>query len=385
MAFTREQLAEFEKKPQTQVSDKVSPFTGKEETAAAPADETQDPPADESAVVTVDDDDDTDLETTPSGDETETAPDGQGDGTSDVIETEESSTSTTATPSGETETDGGARTEGSTTQPPPKKGSARERIQELILERDGLRAYGSYSQEQLAAKDKEIEELRQKIAAGTTARTVTQDEPAPVMGDPQIGYDPDKFQAATLAWAKRQAEKAAKAATPTAPTLTPEAKKILDAFAARAAKFAETHPDYVEAVAALPQWKQKTAKVLITADDGPDLLHWLGTHKAEAVRIARLSEEDQLLELGSIRKDVKRGTTVIPPKKETPEPGASKTPAPKKSPSSAPPPPTRLPAGNRSQARDIQDPGLSMDEFVRRDREERLAQKARSRKLRGLS
>jgi hypothetical protein len=382
MAFTREELAEYEKRPQVQVDDKINPFTGK----TPPAATKQDPPADESVTV----EDDADLGTPPSGDEVVTDPDEQGDGTSDENGANgDPSTPDPAAPSGETETTETTEDDGSTVTPPPKKGSAAERIQEVIDEREGYKAYGTYAQEVIAAKDAEIAELRKKVTTPTPAATATQAEPAdpmPSMEDPGINYDPTAFNREVKAWTDRELARRSKAAATAASAPNTELQKVVETYNARAAKFAETHKDFVTAVSTLPTFGPLAARTMILSEDGPDLLYWLGRHKVDAVRIAKLPPEDQLLELGTIRATIKQGKPVIAPKNATPASDASKTPTVKttKSTSNAPPPPTRVPAGNRSQARDIQDPGLSMEDFARRHYEGRQSQREASRKLRGL-
>lgn len=375
MAFSREDLETYEKRPQTQVDDKTNPFTG------------QTPPADESATV----EEDADLEAAPSGEETETAPDEQGDGTSDETGANvDPSTTDSADPSGETETTETPETEGSTTRPAPKKGSAAERIQEVIDEREGYKAYGVYAQEQLAARDKEIADLRKKQVAPVTTKTAPAAEPEeamPLMDDPRVNYDPVKYNEEVAAWADRRTERRLKAAAAAAPTQNTEVQEILKVYNERAVKFSETHKDFVEVVTTLPVFSPPMSRTMVLAEDGPALLFWLGKHKVDAIRIAKLSPEDQLMELGAIRTTIKRGNPVIPPKTTPPAPDASKTPVKvvTKSTSNAPPPPTRTPAGGRAQARDVQDPTLTMEDFARRHYGERQTQRANSRKLRGLS
>jgi len=332
----------------------------------------------EDVTVTVETEDDAD----PSSDATETPPDDQVDGTSDETDANEESSTSDAAPSGETETDK-EQTDGNTEKPAPKKGSAAARIQELVDERDGYRAYGEYAQEGLAKLNAEIAELKKRVPEPkpTTVGTVATD-PMPTMEDADVNFNPQLFTTKVKAWMDRTVESRLKATPAPATTETPEA--IAEKFNARANAFAKDHPDFAAKIKLLPQFSQGVARVLVTGDDGVKILHWLGNHKSEAVRIAKLSPEEQLLELGTIRSTIKKApATVIPPSTKTTDPqGAAKTPAKPKSTSSAPPPPRPIAGGGRREARDVQDPGMSMEEFARQHRESKSASREASRKAR---
>jgi hypothetical protein len=341
----------------------------------AAKEENKEPPV-EDVTVTVDTDDDA----APSSDATETPPDDQVDGTSDDKDENEESSTSDAAPGSETETTK-EQTDGNTEKPAPKKGSAAARIQELVNERDGYRAYGEYAQEQLAAREAVIQELKKKVPEPKPTTTgATTVDPMPTMEDADVNYNPQIFDAKMKVWVDRTVEAKVKAkAAPANP-----ADSIVEKFNERANAFAKDHPDFAKNTALLPTFSQPVAKVLVTGDDGVAILNWLGTHKSEAVRIAKLSPEEQLLELGSVRSIIKKGSgTVLPPSTKTSEPsGASKSPAKPKSLSNAPPPPSRLPAGGRRDARDVQDPNMGMDEFARQHREAKAAAREASRKQR---
>lgn len=322
---------------------------------------------------------DTDDVADPSSDATETPPDDQVDGTSDDKDVNEESSTSDAAPSGETEPDK-EQADGNTDKPAPKKGSAAARIQELVDERDGYRAYGEYAQEVLAAREAELQELRTKVPKPTPTTAAAVD-PMPTMEDADVNYNPQAFQVKMKAWVDRTVERQVKAKAAPASAETPET--IAEKFSARANAFAKDHPDFASNTALLPKFSGQVNRILVTSDDGLVVLDWLGKHKAEAVRIAKLSPEEQLLELGSVRATSKGSGKVLPPSTKSSEPqGASKVPAKPKSTSNAPPPPSRVPAGGRAVARDIQDPSMSMDEFARKHREEKNAAREASRKLR---
>lgn len=373
MAFTREELSEQEKKPQTPVGDDVSPFTGKT-------------PAEEAAS-------DSDPDADPSGDGgTQTDPDDAGDGGNGGETTGDSPTSTDADPSGETDSNGGEQSGGEPVKPVPKKGSAAERIQELVDERDGYRAYGEYAEKQIQARDKELSELRAKVPATAAKPAVKEepDEPFPKLEDPDVDYDSVKLEAKVKGWTNKKIEKA-KAANPAPQTGANDPKAVETAFMGRVGEYVKTHTDFETTVKTLPPLAPQAAAVVILGEDGPALLYYLGKHRKDAVRIAQLPERDQLMELGYIRAQLKE-SEVLPPNQgdkpaakggDLPAPGA-KSQAKPKTPSGAPTPPNRVTGGGTSQTRDIQDPNLDMAEFARRHREARVKGREAARTARGL-
>ena len=98
-----------------------------------------------------------------------------------------------------------------------------------------------------------------------------------------------------------------------------------------------------------------------------------------AVRIAKLAPDAQLLEIGRIIGEIERSKADV----KTTQPGAK--PGAKKSITQAPPPPKPTPAAGRVQGRDIQDPGIGMEEFARQHRTAKQADRLQARKLRGLA
>lgn len=373
MAFTRDDLKAYEEQPQTQVADDVNPFTGEptpRAQATTDAAASPDPAADPSG--------DEDLSTDPTASE---------DGAAGGDTSSASPADTSVAPSGETDPEAAP-------QAAPKKGSAAARIQELVGERDDYRAYGEYAEEQIRNRDKMIAELNARLATSPAAAPAPKEEPEPPfpnMADADIQYDDAKYQEKVKQWAKQKAEReAAKAATTTSASAseTPQqqAQRELSTFLTRAQSFAKEHPDFDEVTKTLPVLAADAAREVVLGEDGPAILHYLGKHKAEAVRIARLSPAQQLMELGVVRTKLpKAGDTVIPPKnQQTPAAGASTNQPKPKAPSSAPTPPTRVAGGGTPVAKTISDPNLSMAEFARLHRQERVDRKSTSRKARGL-
>lgn len=378
MGFTRDEMANYEAKPQNQVDDKVNPFTGNVTPAAK----------------TLDDDDQNGAD--PSGDELdETDPDEQGDGTSDENQLD-SSTNTSADPSGETETNESQEQDGNTVQQQPKKGSARERIQELVEERDGYRAYGEYAQEQIAASNARVTELTERLEkAGKSeaqiAAAVAKSEPAgpvPTYEDPDVNYDPAKFKAKMDLWVNKtvtaQVQEVVKTLAPQSKA-EDEGQKVVAAFTARIETAKTTHEDFEDVVKPLPRLSEGAARRVVLSEEGPEILYYLGKHIKEAVRIVRLSPDEQIEEIGAIRAQIKKAKSVLPSKTDKTDTTSRQTatvPAKPKSQSNAPVPPTRIPAGGRAQPRDVTDPGMGMEEFARRHRQERVTAREQNRMAR---
>lgn len=383
MGFTREEMATYEAKPQTQVSDKTNPFDAEAQPAKPAAEKT--PPAakvqeQEAASSVASDSDPADLE----------------DGTSGA--TAESSTAITEPDSGadlEEETgEAAAAEEGAdTTQQPLKKGSARARIQELADERDGYREFGRQQTEYSKALREENARLRAlaegKPAAAAKPLTPAADTlgPMPQLTDNDINFDPAKLAEKQTVWMEKKiaagVQQSVKAALDQTTGQQTE-EQIKAVFGTRVEEFKQEHKDWLKVVnhPDLPQLSPAASKVMLKSEFGPALLYHLGNDIPLAQRIARMDPEDQVAEIGEIRRELK--VKALAAAAANPKPVAGAKLPPKKSVSNAPPPPNRSPAGNRSQERDIQDPGLSMDDFAQRHREQRNTARMQSRQARGL-
>lgn len=376
MGFTLEDLAAYEKKPQTQVDDKANPFDANAPAAITPVVKT---PADKSV-----------QGSATSADDLASDPADPGDGTLD--DTADSSTAITDPDSGadpDAVTDPPSDPSEDTGQQPPKKGSARERIQELADERDGYREFGRQLTEHSKALREENARLR-ALAEGKPApgaakpATVESIGPMPQLDDPGIDFDPKKLADKQSDWMKKTiaAEVQAGVKTVLAQTTGQQtADQIQTTLQTRIDKFKQNHKDWDTVVKnpALPVLNPAATRVVVKSELGPEILYHLGTNVELAHRIARMEPEDQVAEIGEIRKELKEKAKTSP---QPPVNGAK--PVPKKTVSEAPPPPSRTPAGNRSQERDATDPGLSMDDFARRHREGKNAARTMSRKARGL-
>jgi hypothetical protein len=362
--FSRDSLATYEKQTPTEVPDVTA-------TAADIDSQASEKPA-------------ADDTTTPSGDDGDSVDQSAtGDGTSD--DNADSSTASDE-PSIETDTDGkGAEAkadEDANAAPPPKKGSAAARIQELLDLTEGYKLYGKQRDAQIAEAQAEIARLK-KESGTPSSKTETKpapqakEDPMPRLEDPEINFDTDKLEVKMRQWIRSEATKAAApAAAEVIKTnnLTAEQQRVASEFNTRLETFAKDHPDFEKVVLKNPvlianQLSKEASAVMVKSPLSSELMYYFGNNTAEAVRIAKLPAEDQLVELGSIISQVKATKASGKPAPKGENTGAGAKPAAKKSLSQAPPPPSPTKGGGRAQERDLTDPGLDMDEFARRHRE----------------
>ena len=362
MAFTRDDMAAYEAKPQIQV-EIVSPFA---ETPATPAATTPETPAAEVAATT----------DAPSAD-VETDPAALGDGTSG--ETDPATTPVAAAdPDGEVEPP--------TAAAKPHKGSAQERITELVDEKNALRKYGDHMSTAVKALTDEIARLKATVATTPAAATTPEvpaapavdTDPAPSMEDADVAFDVTKFAKKNAEWTRRQIAKGIEEGVSQVATKQ-TAQQTREAFQTRVDTFEAANPDFKVVIGNpnLPQLSPDAVREITTTEDGVAILYHLGKNVDIATRIAKLPQSQQMVRIGEIRAQLK-AATVVPPA------GAVK-PVKPKSTTQAPPPPTPTAAGSRATERPITDPALSMDEFVRLERERKNAERVAKRNARGLS
>lgn len=360
MAFTREDVATYEQQPQTQVE---LPTSVVEVAADTPVVEP------------------VSTEATPAADGADADATAEGGSSADDVEGEP------ATPSGEPS---------AATDPP--KGSARARIMELVDERNAYKKFGSVAEQRIADLEAQLAATRgtkPAAAAETTAvaaDTATDDDPAPSPEDADVQYDPVKLSQKTARWLKAQVDKGVKAGVAQALNTDKSATAAVaarQAFDARVDAFEKT-PEGKEFRArlsadGLPKLPPPVGHKIGTDEMGPAILNVIAADVASAKEFAALPVEDQLVRIGEIKADLKAKAKAAPAAAAA----AAATPAAKpvkqpKTVSTAPPPPTRVPAGANSQKRSLTDPTLSMDDFVRLDREEANAARAAKRAQRGL-
>jgi hypothetical protein len=130
--------------------------------------------------------------------------------------------------------------------------------------------------------------------------------------------NPDAYDRALIDWSTRRATLIAKAEATKAveeaqKTQKADAEKaeterqnrvVAEQFAARKAKFAETHPDYEDVVERDDlQITIPMAHTIMTDDDGPAIAYYLGQNPEQAARIAEISKTNPVkavAELGRI-------------------------------------------------------------------------------------
>jgi len=361
MAFTREDLATFEQQPQTMTE---LPVAVVEVAADTPVEE-------------------------PVSTEATPAPDGaDADDTADGGSSADDSEGEPATPSGEPS----AATE-------PQKGSARARIMELVDERNAYKKFGSVAEQRIADLEAQLAASRGTNPAApatetpaVAAETATDDDPAPSPEDADVQYDPVKLSQKTAKWLKAQVDKGVRAGVAQALNSDKSATAAVvarQAFDARVEAFEKTPEGKEFRLSApdLPKLPPPVGHKIGTDEMGPAILNVIAADIASAKAFAALPIEDQLVRIGEIKADLKAKAKAAPAADGSTPAAAVPAAKPVKQPktvSTAPPPPSRVPAGANSQKRSLTDPSLSMDEFVRMDREERNAERAAKRAQRGL-
>jgi hypothetical protein len=221
--------------------------------------------------------------------------------------------------------------------PAPKKKTAEDRIKDLIAERNATTEYADYWREQALAARAQGPKPPEPI-----------EKPRPKLADFK---DQEKWADALVEWSEDRIERGVAKSVETESTKTREAADHEAAVAAhreRVSKFAEKTPDYVATVRNPNLNISKTmTEVIIHSEKGPELSYHLGTHPAEAARIARMAPALAAAALGRIEATLG----------ETPPPTKPKKP------SNAPEPPNPLHGGG---APDINLETCSLNEFLDR-------------------
>ncbi len=388
MAFTRDDMAAYEKQPQTQVADTqehilkgATPYKTVAEAAAGETDATSAASAD------------TDTNADPSGEGVESGdPSVTGDGTSD--ENADSSTAS-ADPSGESEP---------TTEPvqqAPKKGSAAERIQELLDLTEGYKEYGKLKDGALKEALAELARLKAGSGTGTPSKQTTattepaaDDDPMPDLSDKDVNYDTDKLRIKMQKWIDSKVEKGT---TRVVERLTgkTEAQKLEAEVNAKVDAFAASHADWQDTVAQNQvllqnQLSPDASLVVATSPHTADILYAFGKDPALAVRVSKLTPAQQIKEIGKVEakieaaKEAAAAVSTAKPANGSKQPVTGAKPVKQKSLTQAPPPPTAVKAAGRPTEREETDPDLSMDDFARRHREKKQTARTQMRKARGL-
>ena len=389
--FTRDSLSAYEKAPQAQVADTTNPFAGARPAgvadpaaiAAVQSGNTDATPAAQAGRRSA---------ATPSSDSEVVISEDQpvaGDGTSDSTEDQSTSTDDPGVDSETVSNDDDLV--GEPIKPAPKKGSAAERIVEVLDLAEGYKEYGKLKEKQVAELQAELEQLRtgratpaaDSIPAAADAAAPVKAGPMPKISDPDINYDEEKFEQRMASWIDARAEQSV-ASRIQKTSAQQEQARLRESVNAKVAIYAAEHPDF-ETVAlknpvlAKNQLAEVASLAIARSPHTAEILHAFGKDTDMAVRTAKLAPADQLLEVGRIIGEIERAKA----EGKNPQPGAK--PGAKKSITQAPPPPKATPAAGRAQARDVLDPGMGMDEFARQHRTAKQADRLQARKMRGLA
>jgi len=252
---------------------------------------------------------------------------------------------------------------------PAPGGRARDRIEGLIVERDALRSYGEHLQQRL--KDLEAKAGVAPAPAAAPAPTAPPaDDPAPTLES--VGFDPVQFSQQQNEWLQRQVDKRVEAALTGA-----QQKQTVEAARAKFSTSVDTLVgDDVALRAALanpnlPKLDESAARAVVFSDAGAKITVHLATHPDLAARISRMPREQQLVQIGKLEAQLST---------PAPAPAAAKpTPPKQKSSTNAPPPPTPVPSGpGPSKAPS----DMSMDEWVANERGKKIAARMERQKMR---
>lgn len=220
----------------------------------------------------------------------------------------------------------------------PAKGTARERIEELVADKNALKKYIEYR-----------ESLWSQPPAPSPATPAATVEVAPTLESCQ--FDTDKWTQAMNAWTQKQIQTGVRQALQAErQTTTIETQKAQ--FEERMDAFAKVTPDLKVVLGnpALPQLAPEAAALVVASDIGPQIMYHLGKNPEKAARIARQSPIQQAEAIGRISAEVK--ATKVPQKQL----------------SNAPPPPTPN-KGAGAAPMSTTDPKMDLGEFMKRERQ----------------
>lgn len=174
-------------------------------------------------------------------------------------------------------------------QPRDEKGRfVQERINDLT------RKWRS-TERALAEREQRIRELESRAAVPQAQAS----EAEPKLED---FADFNEWSRALVAHATRVAEQRVEARVSQQQQQTTQ-QKLAEQYGAREQAYAQAHPDYIEAAQGLGQvveFSPAVVEVLASSDHGPAVVHHLGKHLDEAVRIANLPDHLAAVELARL-------------------------------------------------------------------------------------
>lgn len=165
-------------------------------------------------------------------------------------------------------------------------------------------------------KDKELAELRRRVAEATPAPVKIEVGPKPTIEEHE--YDEPAYDAALLAWNQRKAEAddAGAAAAREQEETAKAWKSELDGFATK--KAALKAPDFEaaeeEVVAGFSQIQQ--AIIIKAADDSAKVIYALGKHPAKLAELAKITDPIKF----AVAISKLEGTIKVAPRRSAPEP-----------------------------------------------------------------
>lgn len=375
MAFTRDELARYEKGEPAPAAAAAQPAAAAEE--PAPAEEISAEPAGEELPATDPASSAVDGATDPDAPETDGSP------------ADEAASAAAADPDS-------SPADGDDEPAEPASGSRHvpyDRFQEVVDQRNAYKKFGEYMQEQLAAA-RGTASTPAATATPAPAEPAAAEEPIPTLE--QFDFDPVAHGKAVAAWVKKQVKTGVEQELSTRETAQ-TAQQIKAAFDARVDAFKKANPnsnyDVVVKNPNLPQPSQKAALAILKSENGPAIVHYLGTHPDIATRLANKPVEDQLVEIGQIEARI---TQPAPAPKPAAKPGAKPAanagakpnttpegqPVRTRTVSKAPPPPRPVSSGTTSTQRSALDPNLSMADFVAMERQNKMNQRQARQQMR---
>jgi hypothetical protein len=356
MAFTRDSLATYEKQPQTPVELPKTVLVGDSPPAASTQAAT-DSAATESTA--------SDTSSVEGVSADSAAP--SDDGTSDA-------TDNSSNPTADSDSDTSASDTGD--GKPRARGTAQERIEELVTERNAYRKYGEHLLAQIqelkgGAKPAITTPVSEAPAAATTADSG--DEPPTLE---QYKFDPVAFSKAQTKWLKDQVAKGVQTALANErgqqDMATAQAK-----FREREAASRQLHPDFDIVTIKNPNYPKldpKAANLVIRSEFGTEIAYELGKNAGLSARIEKMDADSQIAAIGRLE-----GTIAARPAATTPTAAVSKPNLAQKTVTKAPPPPTPV-RGSSNPQKAISE--MSMDEFVAHERAQKLAKREQNLKIR---
>lgn len=224
-----------------------------------------------------------------------------------------------------------------------RRGGAQARIQELVAERNAVTEYAEYWRQRAM----ELMRAAGKLPPEGGAKS----EPPPKLED----FDStEKWAEAYREWSQQFISRKVETTVEAKTREQREAEKRAETIAAwqqRLTAFAEKKPDALAVIGGRVPITKEMSEVIIASELGPEIAYHLGTHPAEAARIARMSPPQQAAAIGRLEARLEaekqaRGGNPTPPRRQVPK---------------APPPPTPIDGGGTASI-DLEN--CSLDEYL---------------------